>query len=90
MPLYNEEVYFIVRVDSPLNFVHEIRDSRINVGPLKSSAAMSATTMYRLMFGQPASDDKVSFRVCWSKSRARPTWPTTVPRRVRGQVSHTP
>src|SRR5688500_17369297 len=28
VPLYNEELYFIVRTDSPLNFVHEIRDSK--------------------------------------------------------------
>jgi uncharacterized protein len=61
MPLYDEEVYFIVRADSPLNFVHEIRDARINVGALKSGTAMSATTMYRLMFDRPISDDKISF-----------------------------
>ncbi len=61
MPLYNEEVYFIVRADSPLNYVHEIRDSRINVGPLRSGTAMSATTMYRLMFDRSVSDDRLSF-----------------------------
>jgi hypothetical protein len=53
LPLYNEELYFIVRADSPLNFVHEIRDSTINVGPLRSGTAMSATTLYRLMFERP-------------------------------------
>jgi TRAP-type uncharacterized transport system substrate-binding protein len=73
MPLSNEEVYFIVRADSPLNFVHDFRDSRINVGPLKSGTAMSTTTMYRRMFSQPASDDKMSFPARWSKSKARPT-----------------
>ena len=41
MPLYNEEVYFIVRSDSPMNFVHELQDSRINVGPLRSGPARS-------------------------------------------------
>lgn len=51
MPLYNEEIYFIVRADSPLNFVHEIQDQRINVGLLGSGTALSATTLYRLMFG---------------------------------------
>jgi hypothetical protein len=61
LPLYNEELYFIVRADSPLNFVHEIRDSRINVGPLRSGTAMSATTLYRLMFERPASDERLSF-----------------------------
>jgi TRAP transporter TAXI family solute receptor len=61
LPLYNEELYFIVRADSPLNFVHEIADSRINVGPLRSGTAMSSTTLYRLMFGRSASDDRLSF-----------------------------
>ena len=61
LPLYNEELYFIVRADSPLNFVHEIRDSTINVGPLRSGTAMSATTLYRLMFERPAADDRLSF-----------------------------
>ena len=61
VPLYNEELYFIVRADSPLNFVHEIRDSKINVGPLRSGTAMSATTLYRLMFDRSVSDDRVSF-----------------------------
>jgi hypothetical protein len=61
VPLYNEELYFIVRADSPLNFVHEIHDSKINVGPLRSGTAMSATTLYRLMFERSVSDDRVSF-----------------------------
>jgi TRAP transporter TAXI family solute receptor len=61
MPLYNEEIYFIARADSPLNFVHEIKDARVNVGPLRSGTAMSATTLYRLMFGQAMPDDRLSF-----------------------------
>jgi TRAP transporter TAXI family solute receptor len=61
LPLYNEEVYFIVRADSPLNFVHEIRDAKINVGPLRSGTAMTTTTMYRLMFEQALPDKNVSF-----------------------------
>src|SRR5262249_1742186 len=60
-PLYNEEIYFIARSDSPLNFVHEIRDTKINVGPLQSGTAMSATTIYRLMFNRPMPDDATSF-----------------------------
>ena len=61
LPLYNEELYFIVRADSPLNFVHEIGDSKINVGPLRSGTAMSATTLYRQMFERPAVEDRLSF-----------------------------
>lgn len=61
MPLYNEELYFIVRADSPLNHVHEIRDARINVGALRSGTAMSSTTLYRMMFERPLGDDRMSF-----------------------------
>jgi TRAP transporter TAXI family solute receptor len=61
MPLYNEEIYFIARSDSPLNFVHEIKDSRINVGPLKSGTAMSATTIYRMMFEKAMPEGATSF-----------------------------
>jgi len=61
LPLYNEEVYFIVRADSPMNFVHEIRDAKINVGPLRSGTAMTTTTMYRLMFDQALPDKQLSF-----------------------------
>src|SRR6186997_3572848 len=41
MPLYNEEIYFIVRADSDLNYVHEIRDARINAGELGSGTALT-------------------------------------------------
>lgn len=61
LPLYNEEVYFVVRADSPMNFVHEIRDARINVGPMRSGTAMTTTTMYRLMFDQALPDNRLSF-----------------------------
>ena len=61
MPLYNEEIYFVARADSNLNYVHEIKDARINVGPLLSGTAMSATTLYRQMFGAPSSEANTSF-----------------------------
>jgi len=61
MPLYNEEIYFIARADAPFNWVHEIKDARINVGPIRSGTAMSATTLYRQMFGAALSDAKISF-----------------------------
>ena len=61
MPLYFEEIYFIVRADAEINFVHEIKDSRINVGPLLSGTAMSATTLYRQMFGEPIAETHTSY-----------------------------
>ena len=53
MPLYDEEIYFVVRADSPLNGIHEIRDRKIGVGPLGSGTALTSRTLYQLMFGQP-------------------------------------
>ncbi|HEX2540142.1 MAG TPA: TAXI family TRAP transporter solute-binding subunit [Caldimonas sp.] len=61
MPLYNEEIYFIARADAPLTHVHEIRNARINVGPLRSGTAMSATTLYRQLFGEAMPDARTSF-----------------------------
>src|SRR5581483_6597001 len=61
MPLYNEEIYFIVRKDSPMNYIHEIRDAKINVGELGSGTALSTTTLYRLMFSRPIPDTNASF-----------------------------
>jgi hypothetical protein len=61
MPLYNEEIYFITRADSPLQNVHDIKDAKINVGPLLSGTALSATTLYKQMFGKPLADAQASY-----------------------------
>jgi hypothetical protein len=53
MPLYDEEIYFVVRADSPLNSIHEIRNKKIGVGPLGSGTALTSRTLYQLMFGEP-------------------------------------
>ncbi|MFX1765937.1 TAXI family TRAP transporter solute-binding subunit [Paraburkholderia sp. A1RI-2L] len=52
MPLYDEEIYFVVRNDSPMKTINEIKDKVISVGLIGSGTAQSATTLYRLMFGQ--------------------------------------
>lgn len=61
MPLYNEEIYFIVRADAPLEHIHDIKDKKINVGLLGSGTALSTTTLYRLMFGTPIDDANASY-----------------------------
>lgn len=53
MPLYDEEIYFVVRADSPLKFIHELKDRRIGIGPLGSGTALTSRTLYQLMFGEP-------------------------------------
>ena len=61
MPLYNEEIYFIVRADSQRNYIHEIKDAKINAGELGSGTALTSSTLYRLMFGGPMPEAGVSY-----------------------------
>ena len=61
MPLYNEEIYFIARSDASINYIHEIKDAKINAGALRSGTAMSATTLYKQMFGVTLPDANASF-----------------------------
>ncbi|MEN3354706.1 MAG: uncharacterized protein V7640_2864 [Betaproteobacteria bacterium] len=50
MPLYTEEIYFIVRRDSPLAFIHQIQGARINVGIERSSRRWTVERLYGAMF----------------------------------------
>jgi len=61
LPLYNEEIYFIVRTDSEFNHIHEIRNAKINAGEAGSGTALTAATLYRLMFGEAIPDASASF-----------------------------
>ena len=61
MPLYNEEIYFVVRADSDRNYVHEIRNAKINAGQLGSGTALTSATLYRLMFGEPMSETNATY-----------------------------
>ena len=61
MPLYNEEIYFIVRADSDRNYIHEIQNAKINAGELGSGTALTSATIYRLMFDEPMADANTSY-----------------------------
>ncbi len=61
VPLYNEEIYFIVQADSNLNYIHEIKDAKINAGELGSGTALTTSTLYQLMFNEPLPEAKASF-----------------------------
>ena len=61
LPLYNTEIHYIVRADSALNYLHDIKDARINGGLLGSGAAHITHTLYRMMFGQPMAEAQESF-----------------------------
>ena len=60
MPLYDEEINVVVRADSPMKTLADIKDKTISVGLLGSGTAQSATTLYHLMFGQPIPEQNVS------------------------------
>jgi len=61
LPLYNTEIHYIVRADSPMNYIHDIRNAKINGGVLGSGAALITHTLYRMMFDAPIPDANDSF-----------------------------
>ncbi len=61
MPLYDEEIYFVARADSPLNSIHEIKNKKIGIGPIGSGTALSARTLYQLMFDEPISQANAQY-----------------------------
>jgi uncharacterized protein len=56
LPVHEEEVYFVVRADSPLQSLREIRNKRINIGSLNSGSAFTASSLYQLIFGASIAD----------------------------------
>jgi TRAP-type uncharacterized transport system substrate-binding protein len=50
-PLWMEELYVVVRADSPLRYIHQIKGRRINIGPAGGARALTAQGLYRRMFG---------------------------------------
>lgn len=61
LPLYNTEIHYVVRADSPLNYLHDIKDAKINGGLLGSGAALITHTLYRMMFGGPIPEANASY-----------------------------
>ena len=61
LPLYNTEIHYVVRADSELNYLHDIKDAKINGGVLGSGAALIAHTLYRMMFNGPIPEANASF-----------------------------
>ncbi len=61
MPLYAGEIYFVARSDSPLQAIHDIENTRINLGPVGSGSALSVSALYRRMFNAPILATNASF-----------------------------
>jgi len=52
MPLYDEEVYFIVNKNSPIKSVLDIEDKRLAIGPVGSGTNLTAKNIYKKLFGK--------------------------------------
>jgi uncharacterized protein len=52
MPLYREEIHFLVNKDSPLQFIHQIRGARIWMDAEKSGTYLTALNIYSKMFNE--------------------------------------
>jgi len=61
LPLYNTEIHYVVRADSPLNYLHDIETAKINGGILGSGAALITHTLYRMMFNRPIPEANASY-----------------------------
>jgi hypothetical protein len=61
LPLYNTEIHYIVRADSELNYLHDIKESKINGGLVGSGAAFITHTLYRMMFNGPMPEVAASY-----------------------------
>jgi TRAP transporter TAXI family solute receptor len=61
LPLYNTEIHYIARADSPYNYLHDLKDARINGGLVGSGAAFITHTLYRMMFNTPMPEKNASF-----------------------------
>ncbi len=61
LPLYNTEIHYVVRADSPLNYLHDIKDAKINGGLVGSGAALITHTVYKMMFNRPIPEANATF-----------------------------
>ena len=50
MPLYKEEVHFLVRKDDPIDFIHQIKGKQIWMDVEKSGTYLTALNIYAKMF----------------------------------------
>lgn len=61
LPLYNTEIHYIARADSELNYLHDLKNARINGGLVGSGAAFITHTLYRMMFNGPMPETNTTF-----------------------------
>lgn len=61
LPLYNTEIHYVARADSELNYLHDLKNAKINGGLVGSGAAFITHTLYRMMFGSSMPEANASY-----------------------------
>ena len=61
LPLYNTEIHYVARADSELNYLHDLKNAKINGGLVGSGAAFITHTLYRMMFNGPMPEANASY-----------------------------
>ena len=61
LPLYNTEIHYLARADSDLNYIHDLKDAKINGGLVGSGAAFITHTLYRMMFNGAIPEASASY-----------------------------
>ena len=51
-PLFAEAVLFVVRADSPLQHLHDLRGRQLSIGPVQGDGSHTVRTIYRQLFGE--------------------------------------
>ena len=62
LPMYAEELHFIVRECDEMQFVHQIKGKRISAGEIGSGSALTARTLYSKMFGERLPTESLVFQ----------------------------
>jgi uncharacterized protein len=60
LPLFATELHYLVRADSEMNFLHDIKNAKINVGNVGGGAGPATEAIYRMMFGAAIPKSNVS------------------------------
>jgi uncharacterized protein len=60
LPLFATELHYLVRADSEMNYLHDIKNAKINVGDVGGGAGPAAEAIYRMMFGGAIPKNNVS------------------------------
>ena len=59
-PLHYESFYFVVRVGSSMTRLQDLREARINLGPLKGNTALSVNQLFQRLFGVAITDSRAA------------------------------